>query len=118
MEKSVSGATPSYASRTPLTDIFITESMVTRKMLHHSIFTHLKLCLATSPGNEVIVDHWKWTKMLTKVFQRNLTLNLNLNLWGYVKPPIKPYPNPPSGKPRFRVKSKMAAIKLVIYVNF
>ena len=67
-----------------------------------------------SPGNEVIADHWKWTKtkMLTKVFQRNLTP------WGYVKPPIKPHPNPPWGKPRFRVKFKMAAIKLVIYVNF
>ena len=27
-------------------------------------------------------------------------------------------PNYPWGKPRFRVKSKMAAIKQVIYVNF
>ena len=47
-------------------------------------------------GNEVIVDHWKWTKMLTKVFERNLTPG------GYVKPLIKPHPNPPWGKPRFR----------------
>ena len=50
--------------------------------------------------------------MLTKVFQRNLTP------WGYVKPPIKPHRNPPWGKSRFRVKSKMAAIKPVIYVIF
>ena len=63
-------------------------------------------------GNEVIADHWKWTKMLTKVFQRDLTLR------GYVKPPIKPHPNPPWGKPRFRVKSQMAAIKPVIYLFF
>ena len=63
-----------------------------------------------SPGNEVIVDHWKWTKMLTKVFQRNLTQ------WGYVKPHVKPHPNPPWGKPRLRVKSKKAAIKPVIDV--
>ena len=46
--------------------------------------------------------------MLTKVFQRNLTQ------WGYVKP----HSNPPWGKPHFRVKSKMAAIKPVIYLNF
>ena len=65
-----------------------------------------------SPGNEVIVDHCKWTKMLTKVFQWNLTP------WGYVKPPIKPHPNPPWEKPRFRVKSKMAANKPVIYIYF
>ena len=65
-----------------------------------------------SPSNEVIVDHWKWTKMLTKVFQRNLTS------WGYVIPPIKPHPNPPWGKPRLRVKAKMAAIKPEIYVIF
>ena len=50
-------------------------------------------------------------KMLIKVFKRNLIP------WGYVKPPIKPHPNAPWGKPRFRVKSKMAAIKPVIYVN-
>ena len=50
--------------------------------------------------------------MLTKVFQRNLTP------WGYVKPPIKPHPNPPWGKPSFQIKSKMAAIKPVIYVIF
>ena len=50
--------------------------------------------------------------MLTKGFQRNLTL------WGHVKTPIKPHPNPPWGKPRFRVKSKMAAIKPVICVFF
>ena len=50
--------------------------------------------------------------MLTKVFQRNLTRR------GHVKTPIKPHPNPPWGKPCFRVKSKMAAIKPVIYVFF
>ena len=50
--------------------------------------------------------------MLIEVFQRNLTP------WGYVKPPIKPHPNPHWEKPRFRVKSKMAAIKPVIYVIF
>ena len=64
-----------------------------------------------SPGNEVIVDHWNWTKMLTKVFQRNLTQ------WGYVKSPIKPHPNPSWEKPRFRVKFKMAAIKPVFFFN-
>ena len=37
---------------------------------------------------------------------------------GYVKQPIKPLPNPPWEKPRFRVKYKMAAIKTVIYVFF
>ena len=42
--------------------------------------------------------------MLPKVFQRNWTQ------WGHVKTPIKPHPNPPWGKPRFRVKSKMAVI--------
>ena len=50
--------------------------------------------------------------MLTKVFQRNLTR------WSHVKTPIKPHPNPPWGKPRFRVKSKMTAIKPVICVFF
>ena len=50
--------------------------------------------------------------MLTKVFQRNLTR------WGHIKTPIKPHPNPPWGKPRFRVKSIMAAIKPVICVFF
>ena len=50
--------------------------------------------------------------MLTKVSQRNLTR------WGHVKTPIKPHPNPPWGKPRFRVKSKMAANKPVICVFF
>ena len=34
------------------------------------------------------------------------------------KAPYKPHPNPPRKKPRFRVKSKMAAIKPVIYVIF
>ena len=72
----------------------------------------LRRYLGISPGNEVIVDHWKWTKMLTKVFQWNLTP------WGYVNHPMKPHPNPPWGKTRFRVKSKMATIKPVIYVNF
>ena len=42
----------------------------------------------------MIEDHWKRTKMLTKVFQRNLTR------WGYVKPLIKPNSNPPWEKPR------------------
>ena len=37
-----------------------------------------------SPGNEMTVDHWKWTKMLTNVFKRNLTQ------WGYVNLPINP----------------------------
>ena len=37
----------------------------------------------------------------------------------YLKQHIKPRPNPPWGKPRFRVKSKMAAIiKPVIYIFF
>ena len=36
----------------------------------------------------------------------------NLTQWGHVNP------NPPWGKPRFRVKSKMAAIKPVICVFF
>ena len=36
---------------------------------------------------------------------------------GLCKSPIKPHPNPPWGKPRFRVESKMAAIKPVIYEN-
>ena len=53
-----------------------------------------------------------WTKMLTKVLQRNLTR------WGHVKTPLKPHPNLPWGKPRFRVKSKMADIKPVISVFF
>ena len=53
-------------------------------------------CRTSSPGNEVILDHWKGTKMLTKVFQRNLTW------WGYVKP----HPNPPWEKPRFSGKIK------------
>ena len=44
-------------------------------------------------------------KMLANVFQHNLTR------WGYIKTHIKPHSNPPWGKPRFRVKSKMAAIK-------
>ena len=50
--------------------------------------------------------------MLTKVFQQNLTQ------WGHVKTPIKPHSNPPWGKARFRVKSKMAAIERVICVFF
>ena len=50
--------------------------------------------------------------MLVNVCQHNLTR------WGYVKPHIKPHPNPPWGKPRLRVKSKMAAIKPVIYIFF
>ena len=48
--------------------------------------------------------------MLTKVFQRNLTR------WGHVKTPMEPHPNPPWEKPRFRLKSKMAAIKPIICV--
>ena len=50
--------------------------------------------------------------MLANVFQHNLTR------WGYIKTHIKPHANPPWGKHRFRVKSKMAAIKPVIYVFF
>ena len=50
--------------------------------------------------------------MLTKGFQRNL------NRWGHVQTLIKPHPNPSWGKPSFRVKSKMAAIKPVICVLF
>ena len=42
----------------------------------------------------------------------------NLTQWGHVKTRIKPHPNPPWRKPRFRVKSKMAAIKPVICVFF
>ena len=49
--------------------------------------------------------------MLTKVFQRNLTQ------WGHVKTPKNPHPNPHFGKPRFRVKYKMAAIKPVICIH-
>ena len=37
---------------------------------------------------------------------------------GSCKTPMKPHPNPLWGKPRFRVKSKMAAIKPVICVFF
>ena len=50
--------------------------------------------------------------MLANVFQHILTR------WGYIKTHIKPHPNPPRGKPRFRVKSIMAAIRPVIYVFF
>ena len=35
-----------------------------------------------------------------------------------LKQHIKPHPNPPRGKPCFQVKSKMAAIKPVIYLYF
>ena len=51
--------------------------------------------------------------MLTNASQNNLT-------WlKYLKQHIKPNSNPPWGKPRFRVKSKMAAIiKPVIYIVF
>ena len=35
-----------------------------------------------------------------------------------MKTHIKPHPNPPCGKPRFQVKSKMAANKPVIYIYF
>ena len=49
--------------------------------------------------------------MLTNASRHNLTR------WKYLKQHIKPHPNPPWGKPRFRVKSKMAAIiKPVIYI--
>ena len=51
--------------------------------------------------------------MLTNAFQHNLTR------WMYLKQHIKSHPNPPWGKPRFRVKSKMAAInKPEIYIFF
>ena len=42
--------------------------------------------------------------MLTNASQHNLTR------LKYLKQHIKPHPNPPLGKPRFRVESKMAAI--------
>ena len=49
--------------------------------------------------------------MLTNSSQHNLTL------LKYLKKHIKPHPNPPWGKPCFRIKSKMAAIiKPVIYI--
>ena len=48
----------------------------------------------------------------------NKSISRDLTPWGYAKPPIKPHPNPPWGKPRFRVKLKMAANKPVIYVIF
>ena len=48
--------------------------------------------------------------MVTSVFQRNFTR------WRYVKQHVQPHPNRPWGKPRFWVKSKMAAIIPVIYV--
>ena len=38
--------------------------------------------------------------------------------WSHVKTPIKPHPNPSWGKPRFRVKFKMAAIKPLICGHF
>ena len=88
-----------------LADVFNTKATPSQFFLIHWIKGY-------SPGNEVIMDHWKWTKRLKKVFQQNLTPR------GYVKTPIKPHPNPPWGKHRFRVKSKKAAIKPVIYVNF
>ena len=50
--------------------------------------------------------------MLVNVFQHNLTR------WGYIKTHIKSHPNPPWEKPCFGVKSKMAAIKPVIYDFF
>ena len=50
--------------------------------------------------------------MLKNAFQHNLIRS------NYLKQHIKPHPNPPWGKPRFRVKSKMAANKPVIYIYF
>ena len=48
--------------------------------------------------------------MLTNVSQHNFTR------LKYLKQHIKPHPNPPWEKPRFRVRSKIAAIiKPVIY---
>ena len=48
--------------------------------------------------------------MLTNVSQHNFTR------LKYLKQHIKPHPNPPWEKPRFRVRSKMTAIiKPVIY---
>ena len=99
-------------STSPHTILLIKEFMYTitcyleSKQLLPCVFLHP---WRHSPGNELIVNHWKKTKMLTKVFQRNLTQ------WGYVRPLIKPHPNPPWGRPRFRVQSKMAAIKPVIF---
>ena len=51
--------------------------------------------------------------MVTNASQHNLT-------WlKYLKQHIEPHPNPPWGKSRFRVESKMAAIiKPVIYIVF
>ena len=48
--------------------------------------------------------------MLKNAFQHNLIRSK------YLKQHIKPLPNPHWGKPRFRVKSKIAAIKPVIYI--
>ena len=56
--------------------------------------------------------------MLTNVNKVNKVFQWNLTQWGHVKTPIKPHPNPLWGKPRFRVKAKMAAIKPVICVHF
>ena len=50
--------------------------------------------------------------MLANVVEHNLTR------WGYIKTHIKLHATPPWGKPRFRVKSKMAAIKPVVYIFF
>ena len=50
--------------------------------------------------------------MLKKAFQHNLTRS------NYLKQHIKPHPNLPWGKLRFRVKSKMAANNPVIYIYF
>ena len=51
--------------------------------------------------------------MLTKASQHNLTR------LKYLRQHIKPHPNPPWEKPRFRVKYKMVAIfKPVIYIFF
>ena len=46
----------------------------------------------------------------------NVSFQHNLTRLGYIKTHIKSHPNPPWEKPRFRVKSKIDAIKPVIYV--
>ena len=49
----------------------------------------------------------------------NTSLQRNLTWYGYIKTHIQPHQNPPWKKYRFRVKSKMAAVPvLVIYVFF
>ena len=57
--------------------------------------------------------------LLTQIIDTNVKNafqhTCNLTRSNYLKQHIKLYSNPPWGKPRFRVKSKMATIKTVIY---